>query len=102
MTKDTDFLSTRTVAVAQELHEMIGGMSLPETMPFEKVKHHKTMDCFYRKIGHRRPKKGEWYVSGGIPMAYLTSTDLSTAYLIVRPTHLVRQVTRFERGDPIL
>jgi len=30
----------------------------------------------------RQPKKGEYYLSGAIPMAYKAPNDLSTAFLI--------------------
>jgi len=33
--------------------------------------------------GERRsPRKGEWYISGAIPVAYLAPNDFSTPYLI--------------------
>ena len=40
---------------------------------------------YYVRIGPtlRPPRKGEWYLSGAIPEAYLASSDLSTPYHIV-------------------
>lgn len=32
----------------------------------------------------RCPRKGEWYLSGAIPLAYLAPNDLSTPYYIAR------------------
>lgn len=40
----------------------------------------------YALTGERRPpRKGEWYLSGAIPMAYQARADMSAAYHIVRP-----------------
>ena len=32
----------------------------------------------------RAPKKGEWYLSGAIPEAYLANNNLSEAYYILK------------------
>lgn len=32
----------------------------------------------------RPPKKGEWYLSGAIPTAYLASNDLTTSFNILK------------------
>ena len=63
-------------------------MSLPETLRFEKLGSKPGgAECFYRKIAHRAPLKGEYYVSGAEPMAYLAPNDLTSPYLIVVPTN---------------
>ena len=33
----------------------------------------------------RRPRKGEWFLSGAIPTAYKAPNNLSTAYHIMQP-----------------
>jgi len=38
---------------------------------------------FYRKVGFRAPKKGEWYLSGAIIEAYRAPNDLTTPYQVV-------------------
>lgn len=76
-------------------------MSLPETLQFERLRGHLTTECFYKVVGKRPPKKGEWYVSGAIPMAYRARADLSAAYHVVVPTHTAKLVTRMERGETI-
>lgn len=76
--------------------------SLPEVMPFECVGPGRTTrDCYWKKVGFGLPKKGQWYASGAIPMAYQARADLSSSYLIVEPTHFAQQVTRWQRGEPI-
>jgi len=35
-------------------------------------------------LGFRKPKKGEHYLSGAIPHAYIAPNDLSTEYLVVQ------------------
>jgi hypothetical protein len=42
-------------------------------------------EAFERTGELRPPKKGEWYLSGAIPGAYLAKADLSTPYHIMRP-----------------
>ena len=75
---------------------------LPEVMPFEGVgAAQTTRDCYYRIVGKAAPKKGQWYASGAIPMAYKARGDLSGMYLIVEPTHFAKQVTEWQRGEPI-
>jgi hypothetical protein len=45
-------------------------------------------------LGYRRPKKGEHYLSGAIPQAYIAPNDLSSEYLVVRKNEklVLRQV----------
>lgn len=74
---------------------------IPEVIPFEQVRGHQTVDCFWERVGVRTPKKGEWYLSGAIPMAYKAPRDLSTSYIVVKPTHFARTVQVRERGDRV-
>jgi hypothetical protein len=55
---------------------------LPLVLPFEKKRGH----YFYNVVGYRRPKRGEWFISGGPPEAYYAPNDLSAVYLIAEPT----------------
>ena len=48
---------------------------------------------FYRKVGFRRPKKGEWFLSGAIVEAYQAPNDLAPEYQIVEKTHRAKFVT---------
>lgn len=41
---------------------------------------------FFRKLGFRAPKKGEWYLSGAIVEAYQAPNDLTMEYQIVEKT----------------
>ena len=74
---------------------------IPDVIPFEEIRGHQTVDCFWESVGRRPPKKGEYYVSGALPMAYKARGDLSTAYTIVVPTHFARRVTTWAKGEPI-
>jgi len=74
---------------------------MPEVMPFERVDGTNTRDCFYKRIGFGIPRKGQWYISGAIPMAYRAPNDLRISFLIVEPTHFAKLVTRQERGDAV-
>jgi len=42
---------------------------------------------FYRKLGFRAPKKGEWYLSGAIVTGYLAPNDYpeTSRYWVVEP-----------------
>ena len=57
--------------------------------------------CYYELVGWRAPKKGEWYLSGALVEAYRASNDFTTAFFVVRPTHRVKLVSRYERGEAI-
>lgn len=74
---------------------------LPQVMPFERVDGFKTRDCYWEKIGFAIPRKGDWYVSGAIPMAYKAPNDLNSSFLCVRPTHYAKLVTAHQRGDAL-
>jgi len=41
---------------------------------------------FYKAIGFRCPKKGEYFISGAKPRAYKAPNDLNTKYLIIEKT----------------
>jgi hypothetical protein len=61
--------------------------TLPDVVEFEG--HYRYNDVAYPKftyevVGYRKPLKGEYYLSGAIPQAYLAPNDLSTEYLVVR------------------
>jgi hypothetical protein len=70
-------------------------MALPETVQFELK--YKSQFGWPRhrflKTAFREPKKGEHYLSGAVPCAYLAPNDLGVKYWIVRPVKLV-QVTQ--------
>jgi hypothetical protein len=38
----------------------------------------------YEAVDYRPPCKGEYYLSGAIPQAYLAPNDLSTPFLVVK------------------
>jgi hypothetical protein len=59
--------------------------------------------CYWRLIAFSTPRKGEWYLSGAIPMAYRAAGDFPgpSAYHIVTPTHHARQVTVWAMGNPV-
>ncbi len=72
-------------------------MTLPTTLHFEGLPDEKPqmlwesspkcMRRWARVRGryHRKPYKGEWYVSGAIPAAYKAPNDLTSEYLVVKP-----------------
>ena len=39
----------------------------------------------YDVIGFREPKKGEYYLSGAIVVAYVAPNDLTSKYHVVKP-----------------
>lgn len=57
--------------------------------------------CYFRAVGLRWPRAGEWYISGAIAEGYRAPNDLSTTYLVVEPTHHARSVMSWERGSPV-
>lgn len=62
-------------------------MMLPEQVHFEGygVRGRKYK---WERVDHRAPRKGEYYLSGALPMAYQARADFSptSRYLIVKPT----------------
>lgn len=60
--------------------------------------------AFYTAGDFRAPRKGEWYLSGAVVMAYRAPADYraGSRYRIVTPTHYARALTPgSERGEAI-
>lgn len=62
--------------------------------------------CYYRKLGKRKPRRGEYYLSGAMVAAYRAMADCPAVYEVVVPLfHALRvnPVTgdKFKRGDAI-
>lgn len=78
--------------------------TLPDIVEFEgRVKELSVMGYpkfTYEVVGYRKPLKGEYYLSGAIPEAYLAPNDLSTEYLVVRKKEkmVLRQVWVSEKS----
>jgi hypothetical protein len=49
---------------------------------------------YYRKLGFREPKKGEFYLSGAVVQAWKAPNDLTTSYQIVEPASPAYKVVR--------
>jgi hypothetical protein len=45
----------------------------------------------YRKIAHRAPRAGEYYLSGARVYAYRARTDFTTAYIVVEPLDALKR-----------
>ena len=60
-------------------------MTLPTAVRFEGDGPFK---YYYRKVGFRPPKKGEFYLSGAVVQAYRAPNYLSASYLVVEKTTL--------------
>ena len=55
---------------------------------------------YYKIVGYREPKAGEYFVSGADPQAYLATNDLSTKYLIAKKTAKAKLVRVWQKvGD---
>ncbi len=81
-------------------------MALPTTLRFEDLGRpgERVIGgavCFYEVVGKRAPKKGEWFISGAIPVAYKAKNDLVSEYLVARPTHFAEPARGFVKGDPV-
>ena len=81
-------------------------MSLPETLRFEDLGRpgERVIGgavCFFEVVGKRAPKRGEWFASGAIPMAYKAKNDLVAEYLVVRPTYFAVPARGFVQGEPV-
>lgn len=74
---------------------------LPETAWFPALPGGKPRLCFFRVVGYRAPRSGEYYVSGAIPEVYQTRNDLESKYWVVEPTHEAVKVTTYVRGGCI-
>lgn len=57
---------------------------------------------YYRSEGRRKPRKGEFYLSGAIPAAYRAPADLMTEYRVVVPTRATKAMppSRFAPAAP--
>jgi hypothetical protein len=51
-------------------------------------------------IEFRCPKKGEWYLSGAIPVAYQAPNDLTTEYHIMKIVK-IRRIETIEEIGPV-
>lgn len=51
---------------------------------------------FYKVLGFRPPKRGEWYLSGAVVEAYKSCSDLETPYLVIETTAKAVQRTVWE------
>ena len=59
------------------------------------VKPQEILDVQASRLGlFRPPRKGEWYLSGAVPEAYIATDDLSEAYHIVSVCVTEKIVTR--------
>lgn len=81
-------------------------MALPETLRFEDLSRpgERVIGgalCFYEVVGKRSPKRGEWFISGAIPVAYKAKNDLVSEYLVAKPTHFAEPARGFVKGDPV-
>jgi hypothetical protein len=47
---------------------------------------------FFYNVYYRKPKKGEWYLSGAIVEPYQALTDLDDDYLVAVPTDRAKQI----------
>ena len=75
-------------------------MAHPETLVFEDLGK-TSLRCFYRLVAKRKPKAGEWYMSGAEPMAYKARNDLLSEYCIVAPTHQAKPASGWVKGLPV-
>ena len=81
-------------------------MALPSTLRFEDLSRpgERVIGgavCFFEVVGKRAPKRGEWFASGAIPMAYKAKNDLVTEYIVVRPTYFAVPARGFVPGEPV-
>ena len=51
---------------------------------------------FYKVVGFREPKAGEYFLSGATVSAYYAKNDIPSAYLIAEPTAKAVRVTTVE------
>jgi hypothetical protein len=57
--------------------------------------------CFYERHGFRRPRRGEFYLSGAVTTAYRAPNDLDSCYTVVVPTHRAQRCITWEKGEEI-
>lgn len=68
--------------------------TLPDVLCFPVTFHYNwnKSNFFYRVLGYRPPKKGEYYLSGAKIAVYKAPNDLSCPYLVVEKTdHAIRE-----------
>ena len=58
--------------------------------------------CFYEAGDFRKPRKGEFYLSGAIVQAWRAPMDCLADYRVVRPTHHAKQVMRWVEGEKVV
>ena len=58
----------------------VGGCWTPDRMWYKKG------FWYYRVVGWRPPKRGEWYLSGAIVQAWRAPNDLDQTFLVVERT----------------
>jgi hypothetical protein len=62
--------------------------------------------CYYRKVAFRKPKRGEWFLSGATAEAYLAINDLDDdsedERQIVVPTFRAKRVQSYAPSDPVV
>jgi len=81
--------------------------AFPNVVPFEGLAQedgsafYGGAECFYEVLGFRRPRKGEFYLSGAVVAAYRAKSDLAQEFHVVRPTYYARRVTSYERGREV-
>lgn len=84
-------------------------MALPKVLFFEKLPSRTGAPgisggarAYFRIVGRRPPKRGEWYVSGAIPQAWRMPNDAGPSFvmLIVEPTHYAGRTADF-KGPPV-
>lgn len=81
-------------------------MTLPTTLRFEDLGRpgERVIGgavCFFEIVGKRAPKRGEWFASGAIPMAYKAKNDLVSEYIVVKPTFFAAPAGGFVPGEPV-
>jgi hypothetical protein len=78
---------------------------LPKVVSLHDGAKYKNGDVFYEVVDYRPVENGEWYLSGAIVSAYKYNgrNPTSSSYLIIKPTHIAKQTTCYERkGDKIV
>lgn len=58
--------------------------------------------CTYKSLGMRCPNKGEYYLSGAVPQAYLALNNLSREYTVVEPLGYADSRTIMYESGPLV
>lgn len=53
----------------------------------------------YSILGKRKPKAGEYYLSGAIPRGWLARNDLTTEYIVILPLRRFVQRTEWQLAN---